>query len=101
MPTGDFRCANCGSYHCRGKCVYGVSATNLKPTFFMETKVPLDKGAKSMLTIERMPEGGFLVYAPRAPGEITERLFASTGIDEALTFIRDQVGGAVSQASNR
>lgn len=60
----------------------------------------LDKGVKSMLTIERMPEGGFLVYAPRAPGEMTERLFASTGVDEALAFIRDQVSPANAQASN-
>ncbi len=24
MPTGDFRCMNCGSYHCQGKCYFGT-----------------------------------------------------------------------------
>lgn len=54
----------------------------------------MDNGSQTTMTIDRMPEGGYLVVSgygrddfagPRRP------VFACTDIDAALAFIRDKV----------
>ena len=52
----------------------------------------MDNGSQWALTLERMPQGGYVVKQGHLnPGDYTETCFASTTIDEALGFIRDKV----------
>ncbi|KRR21897.1 hypothetical protein [Bradyrhizobium retamae] len=55
------------------------------------------------LTIEKMPEGGFLVFEGRSasdPNRFCGPLFAATDIGEALNFIREKLlaGSGLNQA---
>jgi hypothetical protein len=53
----------------------------------------MDKGQCFELTIHRMPEGGYVVIRGGGfdTGRMSQPLFASGVIDEALGFIRDQI----------
>lgn len=51
----------------------------------------MDNGSQSELTIQRLPQGGFIVQAGYRPGDFTQQHFACTTIDEALKFIRDKI----------
>lgn len=53
----------------------------------------MDKGQCTELTIHRMPEGGYVVVRSGGfnTGVMSQPLFASGLIAEALGFIRDQI----------
>jgi hypothetical protein len=53
----------------------------------------MDNGSQVEMTIKRMPEGGYLVLSEAGRnGDFRDRfVFASTSIDEALTFLRQKV----------
>ena len=51
----------------------------------------MDKGSQHLLTIERMPQGGYLIWPFAAPSDFRYPIFACTTINEALVFLRDMI----------
>lgn len=51
----------------------------------------MDNGSQSVLTIQRLPQGGYVVQDGYRPDDFTQQRFACTTIDEALKFIRDKI----------
>lgn len=51
----------------------------------------MDNGSQSTLTIQRLPQGGYLVQDSYRRDDFSQQHFACTTIDEALKFIRDKI----------
>lgn len=62
----------------------------------------MDKGQCTQLFISRLSEGGYVVATCQGwdRGMMSEQLFATREIDEALSFIRDQIAPAPDVKSN-
>lgn len=61
----------------------------------------LDRTGRRQLTISRMPKGGYVVSERGSECFRTEELFASSEIDDALGFIKDQLEPQPEQAIRR
>lgn len=51
----------------------------------------MDKGSQTELTVQRMPQGGYLVTRRGYTGEINSTLFAATDIKDALKYVQDMI----------
>ena len=55
----------------------------------------MNNGTQTTLTIQRISQGGYLVWPCAGVHDFREPIFACTTIDEALEFMRDMIAEAV------